>query len=105
MPDPTTPDDLLDARMQLPQHVVHRSFVTETVVLNLKTGKYHGLNATAGEMLDALEQGRTPREVAVAIAQEYGREDGEVQADVVALCRGLLERQLIEIAGAIDDSQ
>ncbi len=101
--DPTT-DDLLDARMLLPQHVVHRSFAAETVVLNLRTGKYHGLNATAGQMLDGLEQGRTPREVAQATADEYGRDEVEVQADVVALCRGLLERQLIEIAGAVDDS-
>jgi hypothetical protein len=104
MPDPTTPADLLDTHVRLPQHVVHRSFVAETVVLNLKTGKYHGLNATAGQILDGLEQGRTPREVAQAIAHEYGRDEGEVQADVVALCRGLLERQLIEIVGAVDDS-
>ena len=104
MPDPTTPDDLLDTRMRLPQHVVHRSFVAETVVLNLRTGKYHGLNATAGQMLDELERGRTPREVAEAIAEEYGRHESEVQADVVALCRGLLERQLIEIAGPVDRS-
>jgi hypothetical protein len=103
MPEPTTADDLLDARMRLPQHVVHRSFVAETVVLNLKTGKYHGLNVTAGQMLDELEKGRTPREVAEAIAEEYGRDPGEVQADVLALCRGLLERQLIEIADVGDD--
>ena len=104
MSDPTT-DELLDAHMLLPQHVVHRSFVVETVVLNLRTGKYHGLNATAGRMLDGLEQGRTPREVAHALAQEYDRDPGAVQADVVELCRGLLERQLIEIAGAVDDRE
>ena len=103
MPDPAT-DDLLDTRMLLPQHVVHRSFVAETVVLNLRTGKYHGLNATAGQMLDGLEQGRTPREVAQAIAAEYNLDEITVQADVVALCRGLLERQLIEIAAAGDES-
>jgi hypothetical protein len=103
MPDPST-DDLLDTRMLLPQHVVHRSFVAETVVLNLRTGKYHGLNATAGQMLDGLEAGRTPREVAQDIAQEYDRDEATVQADVVELCRGLLERSLIEIAAAGDDS-
>jgi hypothetical protein len=84
--------------------VVHRSFVAETVVLNLKTGKYHGLNATAGEILDSLERGQTPREAAELIAQEYGRDPGEVQADVVSLCRGLLERRLIEIAGTGDEN-
>ena len=104
MPDPATPSELLDARMRLPQHVVQRSFVSETVVLNLKTGQYHSLNLTAGQILDGLEQGRTPREVALTIAEQYGRDESEVQTDVVALCRGLLERQLVEIAGAGDDS-
>lgn len=102
MPAPRTPDELLDAHVRLPEHVVHRAFVSETVVLNLKTGKYHGLNATAGQILDALEQGQTPREVAIVIAAEYDRAEADTQADVLALCRGLLERQLIEIAGAGD---
>lgn len=101
--DAKMPDNLLDTQVRLPQHVVHRSFVAETVVLNLKTGRYHGLNVTAGQMLDGLEQGRTPRQVAQAIADEYGSDASDVQADILELCRGLLERQLIEIVGAVDD--
>ena len=97
-PDPAASDDLLDAQVRLPQHVVHRTFVAETVVLNLRTGKYHGLNATAGQMLDGLERGSTPREVAKTVAEQYGRPVGEVESDVVELCRGLLERELIEVA-------
>ena len=49
---------LLTCKVTVPQHVVYRSFPTETVVLNLNTGKYHGLNATAGRMLDELEERR-----------------------------------------------
>jgi hypothetical protein len=48
----TDPDTLLSASLRLPQHVVHRSFVAETVVLNLQTGKYHGLNPVGGRMLE-----------------------------------------------------
>ena len=40
-----------------PSHVVYRTFVTETVALNIETGQYHGLNATAGRMLEVLERG------------------------------------------------
>jgi len=47
-------DNLLGACLRLPEHVVHRSFVAETVVLNLQTGRYHGLNPVGGRMLDAL---------------------------------------------------
>jgi DNA-binding CsgD family transcriptional regulator len=52
-----------ETRVRVPQHVVHRAFPARTVVLNLETGKYHGLNPTAGRMLTALEQGlRAPLE-------------------------------------------
>jgi Coenzyme PQQ synthesis protein D (PqqD) len=102
MPDLGT-DELLDAYLRMPNHVVSRSFPGETVVLNLATGIYHGLNVTAERFLDEFAKGRTPREAAVAIAREYGRDEREVQADVVALCRNLLERQLIEVVDAADD--
>jgi hypothetical protein len=91
---------LLSARMRLPQHVVYRSFVAETVVLNLRTGKYHGLNPTAGRMLDALATAPKAGVVAPELAQEYGVEPAKVESDLLALCQGLLERGLIEIVDA-----
>jgi hypothetical protein len=92
--------ELLDARARLPQHVVHRSFVAETVVLNLKTGKYHGLNPTAGKMLEALEAAPTVGDAVPVLAGEYGLEQEQIQSDLLALTRGLLERGLIE---TVDD--
>jgi Coenzyme PQQ synthesis protein D (PqqD) len=89
---------LLNARARLPQHVVHRSFVAETVVLNLRTGKYHGLNPTAGRMLDALEASPTVGAAVPVIADEYGIELEQIQSDLLQLARGLLERGLIETA-------
>jgi hypothetical protein len=89
---------LLATRARLPQHVVHRSFVSETVVLNLHTGKYHGLNPTAGKMLDALEVAPTIGDAVPALAREYGISAERVQSDLLALTRGLLERGLIVTA-------
>lgn len=93
---------LLDSRARLPQHVVHRSFVAETVVLNLRTGKYHGLNPTAGRMLEALEAAVTVKAAVPELASDYGVGEEQVEADLLALCRGLLERGLIDIDGAED---
>ena len=90
------------ARARLPQHVVHRSFVAETVVLNLRTGKYHGLNPTAGKMLDALEAAPTVGDAVPALADRYGLEQQQIETDLLALTRGLLERGLIVTAD--DDS-
>jgi Coenzyme PQQ synthesis protein D (PqqD) len=97
-----TDEELLTARARLPQHVVHRSFVSETVVLNLRTGRYHGLNATAGRMLDALEASPTVGEAVPVLAVEYDLEPERIQSDLLALTRGLLERELIVTADAAD---
>jgi hypothetical protein len=99
---PTVPrlsdEELLEARARLPQHVVHRSFVSETVILNLRTGRYHGLNPTAGKMLEALEAAPTVGDAVPVLADEYGLERSQIQSDLVALTRGLLERGLIVTA-------
>jgi len=88
--------ELLKVQARLPQHVVHRSFVSETVVLNLRTGKYHGLNPTAGRMLEALEEAPTVGDAVPVLADEYGLQQTQIQSDLLALTRGLLERGLIE---------
>jgi hypothetical protein len=94
---------LLESRARLPQHVVHRSFVAETVVLNLRTGKYHGLNPTAGKMLEALEAAPTVGDAVPALADEYGLEPEQIQADLLTLTRGLIERGLIVTADGSGD--
>jgi hypothetical protein len=99
MPPKTTPDipPLSAAKVTVPQNVVYRSFPSETVVLNLDTGKYHGLNATAGSMLEALEQAPSVRHAARILADGYGLPHAVVEQDMCELCRLLADRGLIEI--------
>ena len=84
----------------MPDHVVHRSFAHETVILNLKTGKYHGLNPTADAMLTQLERGATLGEAAAKLASRYDRPVEEIEQDISELCGDLLERGLIELTGS-----
>jgi Coenzyme PQQ synthesis protein D (PqqD) len=90
------------SKVRLPRHVVYRRLPTETVVFNLKTGRYHGLNTTAGSMLEALEQASCLRDAAVAVAGEYAQPPAAIERDMCELCDGLLARGLIELDG---DSQ
>lgn len=83
----------------MPQHVVYRSFPSETVVLNLNTGKYHGLNATAGVMLDALVKAPCLRDAAATVAGSYEQPQAVVEKDMCELCHLLLDRGLVEIDG------
>jgi hypothetical protein len=94
---------LLAAKVRVPQGVVFRSFPAETVMLNLQTGKYHGLNPTAGRMLESLVESDTVSEAVEALAAEYDRPSAGVERDVQDLCRALLDRGLIETEGPTAD--
>ena len=96
---PSTPS-LLAAKVRVPQHVVYRSFPHETVVLNPETGKYHGLNATAGQMLEVLERAASVRDAAAELAELYGQPQDVIEHDLCELCASLLERGLVEADGA-----
>lgn len=91
---------LLDTSIRLPQNVVYREFPHETVILNLDTGKYHGVNPTGGEMLRVLQAAPSVREAAAQLAETFGRPLETIQADLLTFCSGLLERRLIEV---VDD--
>jgi Coenzyme PQQ synthesis protein D (PqqD) len=89
--------DILGAAARVPDHVVHRSFAHETVILNLKTGKYHGLNPTAGTMLTELQRRPTVAEAVAPLSAKYGRPPEEIESDLSDLCIDLLARGLIEL--------
>lgn len=94
------PPDLLDARVRLPEHVVHRSFVSETVVLNIQTGQYHGLNPVAGQMLATLERLPDVRSAARHLAAEFDEPLERIESDITMFCADLLSRGLIEMDDA-----
>ena len=101
--DRADPSPILDATLRVPQQVVYRPFAAETVVLNLETGQYHGLNPTGGRMLEVLDRATTARDAARELAEEYGVDRTEIEQDLVAFCADLLERRLIEITGLEPD--
>ena len=88
-----------DARIRVPDHVVFRTFPNETVVLNLNTGRYHGLNPVGGRMLDALSAGRRVDEAAKRLAEAHSWSASKVEADMLEFCSDLLTRGLIELDG------
>ena len=92
-----TPDQrILDAVVHVPEHVVRRTFEAETLLLNLDTGQYHGLNETGGRMLELLEttDGRV-REAVEKLAEESGTEFDEIAGDLASFCSELESRGLI----------
>ena len=70
----TLPTDFpfASAHVSIAPHVVYRSFATETVILNLQTGRYHGLNKTGGRMLELLEPYRPHRARVIRLIESAG---------------------------------
>ena len=88
---------ILDSTVRIPPHVVSRAFAAETVVLNLETGKYHGLNPSGARMLETATGARSIRDAARELAHIYDRDDEEMQQDLIAFLTDLQERGLVEI--------
>ena len=100
MPTPDKPLDvrLMGATVRVPNHVVFRSFPAETILLDLDTGTYHGLNHTGGRMLESLERLGEVRKVAEELAEDFQVPIARVQTDLCRFCQDLLDRGLIEHA-------
>ena len=82
--------------VEVPEHVVYRDFADQTVALNLRTGRYHGLNETSAEMLEALCATPTVAAAAHRLAPTWDVEFDVLLGDLLDLCDGLESRGLIE---------
>jgi hypothetical protein len=84
-------------RVRLSESVVFRSFGSETVLLHLTTGQYHGLKGAGGRMLEVLTESGDLDAAARRIADEYGHPLEVVTRDLTELCAALAERSLVEL--------
>ena len=102
MSGPPQDDQLLEARLRVPEHVVHRNFGDETVILNLESGMYHGLNTTAARMLAVVGECDTVAEAIDPLAAEFEQPREVIEGDLLTLCRALSERGLVQHDGGGD---
>lgn len=89
---------ILDLEVTVPDHVVYREFPSETVVLNLTTGRYFGLNPTAGRMVRALQEHGSARLAAVALDHEFDPPLEVIERDLGRFCRDLAQRGLLDVS-------
>lgn len=93
-------DPILTASVTIPEHVVRRDFGEESIVLNLRTGLYHGLNPTAAAMLDAVGDAARVGDAVERLAEAFGQPRERISADLVQLIGTLRERDLVEVDAA-----
>jgi hypothetical protein len=95
--------EVMAARATVPQHVVSRAFEQETLLLNLDSGQYHGINATGGRLLELIGEEGSDGNVGAAVAQlakECMMEPAEIEGDLANFCLQLEERGLLELERA-----
>jgi coenzyme PQQ synthesis protein D (PqqD) len=88
----------LDDRATVPDAVVSRELDGETVLLNLETGMYFGLDAVGTEMWRAIRERATLGEAVAAVRAQYDVEEATIRTDLLQLADELLAKGLLQRA-------
>jgi len=90
------PDIDPDTRLSIPSQVMSRLVGDETVLLDLASGIYFGLDGVGKRIWDAVSEGRNIEETVTIITAEYEVEEAQAKADVINFIGNLVERGLLE---------
>ena len=85
----------LDTRLSVPPQVMSRLVGDETVLLDLESGMYFGLEGVGQRIWESIGEGLTLAETAAVIVSEYDVEENQARSDVVEFVSDLVERGLL----------
>jgi hypothetical protein len=84
-----------DAVLTLSPDVIFRELDGESVVLDLSSGRYFGLNAVGTRVWQLIRQGQPVDGLIRAVTSEYDADVDAVERDVLALLEELKTRGLV----------
>jgi hypothetical protein len=90
-------DDLQDQRAVVPEHVVHREFASETVLLNVQSGQYHGMDSVGARFFEVIRGAPSLAAAAETLTAEYGQPLEVIQRDLATFCSELQALGLIRL--------
>jgi hypothetical protein len=85
----------LTDRIEVSSDVVAREVGNETMLLNLTTGTYFGLDAVGGRFWHLLDEGKSPLEARDALLEEYDVGAAQLEGDLEKLLAELAENGLV----------
>ena len=88
----------IDDRLALSDQVVIRELSGESVLLDLKSGLYFGLNGVGTRVWNLAAQGGSLRDVHAALAVEFDAPASTIEAEVLRFAGELCERGLCRVA-------
>jgi len=88
----------LTDRLIVPEGVMVRALGEESVLLNLDTETYFGLNAVGSRMWQVLSAAATISEACEMLTAEFDVARDELEADLTALADELVAKGLLRVA-------
>jgi len=85
----------LDTKLSIPPQVMSRLVGDETVLLDLSSGIYFGLDGVGKRIWESVAEGCSLGETAEVIAAEFEVDEEKAQADLLAFATDLVERGLL----------
>ena len=85
----------LETHVFIPPQVMSRAVGNETVLLDLASGTYFGLDGVGKRIWESLAQGKTLGETVEIITAEYEVDDARAQQDVIEFVSDLVRRGLL----------
>lgn len=79
----------------IPSQVMARTVGDETVILDLASGTYFGLDPVGARIWQLIGEGKTLAEICATMLEEYEVEREQLETDVLRLSSELLERGLV----------
>ena len=90
----------LSDKAAIPAQVMARQVGEETVILDLGSGTYFGLDPVGARVWALLAAGKTVGEACAALLDEYEVEAPRLEQDVRGLLQALQDQGLVKIEGS-----
>lgn len=86
-----------DAYLKIPEQVVTRSIGDETVLLNLASGTYFGLDPVGSRFLELLAAESALAAVIARMLEEFEVSEAQLETDLLQLANEMLASGLLEV--------
>ena len=87
----------LDSKVTIPSQVMARTVGNETVILDLASGTYFGLDPVGARIWALISEGKTLAQTCDVLVDEYDVTRDVLERDALALARDLAEKKLISV--------
>jgi hypothetical protein len=85
-------------RVRVGDEVLSSRMDKETVILNLKTGMYHGLDPVGTRFFELVKASGNLAEVHRQLLTEFDVTPDRLEADLLSLCQEMMAKGILEIA-------